>query len=172
MRNDSEHFTKTVNWLIDALEGGDSHHPADLGGLTRFGISQAAFPKVDIGRLTRAGAIALYRQHYWDANGCDGLPPALAVGVFDGAVQHRQGVGARLLQQCLGVSADGVIGPVTIAAAQRRDVAETMIQYLSRRAEFYHLIVVGNSSQAVFLRGWHARLFRVHQFAQQFMGGV
>lgn len=171
MRNDNDTFIKTVNWLIDALEGGDSNHPADRGGLTRFGISQAAFPKVDIAGLTRASAIELYRQYYWDANWCDGLPPALAVIVFDGAVQHRHGVSAKLLQQCLGVTADGAIGPLTIAAAQRRDVRETMIQYLARRAELYSAIVAANSSQTVFLKGWFTRLFRVHQFALQFVKG-
>lgn len=171
MRNDNDTFTRTVNWLIDTLEGGDSHHPADRGGLTRFGISKAAFPNEDIARLTRARAIELYRQFYWDANWCDGLPPALAVLVFDGAVQHRHGVSAKLLQHCLRVTADGAIGPVTIAAAKRSDVTEIMVRYLARRADLYSSIVAANSSQAVFLDGWFARLFRVQQFAIQFVKG-
>lgn len=172
MRNDTELFNKTVTWLIDTLEGGDSNHPSDRGGLTRFGISKAAFPTVDIFGLTRANAIALYRQHYWDANWCGGLPPALAVAVFDGAVQHRHGVAAKLLQQCLGVTADGTIGPATIAFAQGCNVSEILIRYMARRAELYSAIVTANSSQAVFLKGWFTRLFRVHQFAIQLTGNT
>ena len=157
--------------MIDTLEGGDSNHPSDRGGLTRFGISQAAFPHVDIAGLTRANAIELYRQFYWDANRCGELPPALAVILFDGAVQHRHGVAAKLLQQSLGVPADGDIGPLTIAAARRAGVVEAVTQYMARRAELYSYIVTANSSQSVFLKGWYVRLFRVHQFALQFVKG-
>lgn len=165
MRNDNDIFNTTVNWLIDTLEGGDSNHPADRGGLTRFGISQAAFPHVDIAGLTRADAIELYRQFYWDDNRCGELPPALAVAVFDGAVQHRHGVAAKLLQQSLGVKADGDIGPVTLSAAARRDETEILIQYMARRSDLYAAIVSADSTQAVFLKGWFVRLFRVFYFA-------
>jgi lysozyme family protein len=34
-------------------EGGLVHNPHDPGGTTNFGISQRAYPEVDIGNLTR-----------------------------------------------------------------------------------------------------------------------
>ena len=48
---------------ILAEEGGQSNHPADPGGLTKFGISQRAYPTRDIAHLTLAEA--LYRRDYW-----------------------------------------------------------------------------------------------------------
>lgn len=43
----------------------------------------------------------------------------MAVAVFDCAVNQGVGIAVRLLQVALGVEADGVLGPKTVAAAHR-----------------------------------------------------
>lgn len=45
-------------------EGGDkiTDDPRDPGGLTKFGISQRAYPNEDIRKLTRGRAAFLYRR--------------------------------------------------------------------------------------------------------------
>lgn len=51
--------------LVLLQEGGLHDDPRDAGGLTNFGISQRAFPQIDISTLTRDQAIAIYRKEYW-----------------------------------------------------------------------------------------------------------
>ncbi len=69
-------------------EGGDklTDDPRDAGGLTRWGISQRAYPDLDIRSLTREHATELYQRDYWDACGCGELEPGVALCVFDAAV--------------------------------------------------------------------------------------
>ena len=49
-------FAACCSFVIDRLEGG-SREVTDSGGLTKFGISQRAFPGVDIRALTREAAV-------------------------------------------------------------------------------------------------------------------
>lgn len=86
--------------LVLRLEGGLSLDPHDPGNWTegevgkgelkgtKYGISAAAYPHLDIRSLTKDQAIAIYRQDYWVAMGCPGMSRRLAVLVFDSAVQH------------------------------------------------------------------------------------
>jgi len=64
---------------------------SDTGGLTKYGISQKAFPGVDIANLTPDQARAIYKKKYWDKIGGDKLPPQLQKVAMDTAV--NQGVG-------------------------------------------------------------------------------
>ena len=81
----SEKFIKKV--LI--AEGGDkiTNDPNDSGGLTKYGISQKAFPNVDIRNLTEEKAIAIYKKLYCDPCKIDLIKDELlALHVFDFAV--------------------------------------------------------------------------------------
>ena len=50
-----------------ALEGGGkvTNNPSDRGGLTKYGISQKAFPNEDIANLTLERARQLAYDTYW-----------------------------------------------------------------------------------------------------------
>ena len=56
---------KTLRW-----EGGKT---TDTGGFTNFGISQKAYPGLDIEHLTRDGAKAIYRRDYWEPLNLDAV---------------------------------------------------------------------------------------------------
>ena len=113
-----------------AQEGGFQNSPDDPGNWTggavgqgqlvgtNFGISAAAYPTLDIANLTKDQATAIYQSDYWDAISGDKLPVSMAIVTFDAAVNSGPGMGAKWLQSALGITADGVIGPETIAAAQ------------------------------------------------------
>ena len=58
--------------------------PADPGGTTRFGISQRAYPDVDLKKLDWPGAKKIYLS-IWMAAGCDELHFPLDIIVFDTA---------------------------------------------------------------------------------------
>lgn len=72
---------------LHEVEGGLVRHPSDPGGVTKYGISQRAYPMLDIPSLTREQAAALAWRDYWAL-----VPAALPAGarwfVFDSAFHH------------------------------------------------------------------------------------
>lgn len=130
---------------------GQGQPEGDPGGATRWGISQRAHPEVDVAALTREGAVAIYEREYWTPARCHRFPPALGLALFDGAVQHGVARAVEFLQRALGVPADGIPGPVTIAAAWQAPVREALVGYLSYRGVLYDVNPADH-------RGWYARL--------------
>ena len=99
-------------------EGGYTNDPHDPGGETNFGIDKRSHPDVDIRNLTEDAARVIYKREYWDKSGCEHLPTAVAIQVFDAAVNQGVGTAIRMLQEAIGkVQVDGVLGPRTLAAA-------------------------------------------------------
>ena len=86
---------------------------------TKFGISAAAYPAVDIASLTADDAAAIYRRDYWVRIRGDDLSPALALLVFDAAVNNGVRRAAGWLQEAVGAVVDGEIGNETIAATRQ-----------------------------------------------------
>jgi lysozyme family protein len=173
MTTSNEDFERALA-LILRHEGGYSCHAGDAGNWTggscgegvlrgtKYGISAAAYPELDIERLEAAEAAAIYRRDYWDKAGCADLPPRLAYVVFDAAVNNGVGRAVRWLQETLDVRADGVWGPATRAAATRafeRDPEgeALLIEFHARRLSF----MVGLGAWKEFGRGWSRRLVRV-----------
>ena len=90
----------TYDWafkLIIGLEGGYINNPQDPGGETKYGISKAAYPHLNIKTLTLKDAKRIYRQDYWNAMRCDQMTRRLSILVFDAAVQHGTGKAAEWL---------------------------------------------------------------------------
>jgi len=87
-----KNFEPYVKFMIWQLEGGDKVHTVkgDPGGTTKYGISKAAHPKLDIPSLTEPEATQLYLDEYWTPNGCDALPWPQDVLVFDTAVNQSR----------------------------------------------------------------------------------
>jgi lysozyme family protein len=147
-------FDQFVRFVLQA-EGAESNDPHDPGGHTRFGLSQRAHPHLNISTLTEIEAINVYRLEYWIATGAERLPPALAVAVADACVQHGARPAIRMLQHTLHVEMDGVLGPVTLAAAYRADQDDLLVSYCARRAVYYANL----SSFGRFGLGWMRRIF-------------
>ena len=147
-------------------EGGYTANPADPGNWTggacgqgackgtRYGISAAAYPGLDIKALTLDTAKAIYRRDYWDRIGGDKLPPAVALVVFDAAVNNGVGRAARLLQASLGLRQDGVIGPETLAAAAFPRPMTLAIEFVAQRILFMSKL----ATWPTFGLGWSRRL--------------
>ncbi len=154
--------------VVVGEEGGFGADPADPGnwtggavgagtlGGTKYGISAAAFPSLDIAGLTLADAQAIYRRDYWNRIQGDALPPPLALLTFDAAVNNGVGMAARWLQEAAGVTADGDIGPVTLAAVTNsaRDPAALCAEFLALRMVFMAAL----PSWSSFGLGWARRL--------------
>lgn len=148
------------NWILSA-EGGEVNNAADRGGHTRYGISQRAYPDIDIASLTPDEARDIYARDYWEAAHCNQLPEPVATAHFDAAVNHGVWRASILLQRALRVAEDGIIGPVTLARVEQADPLQLLLDMLGHRALFYHRIVANDASQNRFLHGWLLRTYRL-----------
>ena len=157
----SSAFVIGVGFVL-AAEGGYVNDPADSGGETHFGISKRSYPDLDIKSLTIDQAEAIYYDDYWKPCRCDEMPAALACLVFDTAVNMGATPAKRLLQMTLGVTADGVIGPKTLAACFRQPLSAAIPDFLSYRARRY-LRIVTESGESRFYRGWLKRTYELQQ---------
>ncbi|MCA6224232.1 MAG: hypothetical protein IM650_01765 [Phenylobacterium sp.] len=68
-------------------------------------------------RLTPDRARPIYRLMFWTSTGCDHLPPAVALEVFDMAVSTGPVPAIRALQRALWLTPDGVLRPSVLRAA-------------------------------------------------------
>lgn len=91
---------------------GGRRREGELKG-TKYGISAASFPNLDIKNLSFDDARKIYRDQYWNRAGCPNMPPLLAAIVFDSAVNNGVGRAVRFVQQQIGLAEDGAFGPKT-----------------------------------------------------------
>jgi lysozyme family protein len=143
-------------------EGVESNDPNDPGGRTRFGLSQRAHPHLDIATLTVTDALKVYRNEYWRANHLDLLPSVIAVAVCDACVQHGARPAIRMLQHGLKVEMDGILGPVTAAAAKAADSQEVVRCLCARRGVYYANL----NSFKHFGYGWFRRIFALADYCR------
>lgn len=157
--NYSERFKKAMAVVLKH-EGGYVNNPLDTGGETKYGISKRAYPHLDIKNLTIDEAMAIYHGDYWKpVQGDLIVGNELAIQVFDMAVNAGIGAAAKILQTIVGVTADGVIGPVTLRAVDAYPSIDGLLwRYKFERARYYARIVSRNQSQAAFLMGWINRI--------------
>lgn len=84
-----------VHSLTAKFEGGWSDHPADPGGKTMYGITEAVYiawqkrnglPVKSIRLIGKSEALAIYRADYWIAAGCQKVAVGPDRMLYDGAV--------------------------------------------------------------------------------------
>ena len=156
-------FRDACRFVVDALEGGGKLI-TDQGGRTRWGISQRAYPTLDIEHLTRERAETLYHEDYWRPIRGYALPPALALCLFDTAVNHGPVKAVRLLQRALHLEVvDGVIGPVTVSAVKlARPQSGLIVRLLSERLNEYEWLArTDPTKHGASLHGWRNRILRL-----------
>lgn len=104
-----------INEGGDKPDGGYVNDPSDNGGETKYGISHAANPQIDVPNLTLEQAKAYYAE-LWTLYKCDKMPWAIGWTYFDAVVNSGPAEPNKWLQRALGVVADGVVGPATMKA--------------------------------------------------------
>jgi lysozyme family protein len=176
----------TVDTLIDAVierEGKYVNNAADLGGPTRYGITQQVARSNgyagDMKVLPRETAATIYRKQYWLAPRFSDVAlryPELATELFDIGVNMGIAVAGTFLQRCLNalnqratlypdVLADGGVGAVTLNALdnyrQRRGEAggEVLLEAIqSLRGARYIEISEARPANEAFTYGWISRM--------------
>lgn len=150
-------------------EGGFVQHPADPGGATKHGITRATLSRFrgrpvsveDVRALTREEAGTIYRRLYWEPIRGAELPAGIDLALFDFAVNSGPDRAVRRLQDVLGVPADGIVGPRTLAAARNAEAADVIRRLTRARLAF----LSGLASWPIFGRGWRSRVLAVEQEA-------
>lgn len=144
-------------------EGGYVNDSRDPGGETKFGIAKRSYPGVDIKGLTRDAAVEIYRRDFWNRVQGDKLPRPFVFQALDAAVNHGIENSVRWMQRAARVAADGVIGPITLAAVLRADVADLVLKFNAERLRFYADLTTFDA----FGRGWVRRVAGNLDFAAE-----
>jgi lysozyme family protein len=173
-----------VDALIDeviAREGGYSDHPADKGGATRWGVTEAVARahgyRGDMRSYPRSEAVAVYRRIYWNRPGFDqvaDLAPKIAAELFDTGVNMGPAVAAGFLQRALNalnrdqqdypdIAVDRRVGPATVQALKRflgtRGASGEKVLLKAMEAlqgERYLALAEQRPANEAFLYGWLA----------------
>jgi lysozyme family protein len=175
----------TLDTLIDELidrEGAYIDHPADRGGPTRWGITEAVARahgyRGDMRLLPRAEAAAIYRRIYWHRPRFDRIAdhaPALAAELFDTGVNMGPAVAINFLRRALNalnrgaadypdIAATGAVDDALVAAlasflARRKPGGETVLLKAveALQGERYLDLAERRPANEAFLYGWLAR---------------
>lgn len=178
---------KTAAQLIDDLirrEGSKyTDHPADRGGPTKFGITQATLLRwrrrtnpraivnsADVAALEEGEARAIYQRDFILEPGFDRLEDeSLRALLVDAGVQHGPDDAVRWLQTAIGVKVDGDLGPVTATKANSTNLRWLFAELVAVRCSYYGRLVsndpvlkvakeAGFRLQAENAHGWGNRL--------------
>ena len=174
-----------VDELIDALierEGGYANYPADRGGPTKYGITEAVARAHGYSGamrdLPRDEAAAIFKRLYWLRPRFDQVAKrsrAVAAELFDTGANMGPAVAATFLQRALSalnrnrsdypdLVPDGRIGPATLAALDSffelrgRDGGETVLLRAldALQGERYIRLAERRPANESFLYGWLA----------------
>jgi len=141
-------FTVGINFVLQ-WEGGYIFDKRDPGGETNLGITDRQDGLIDhkvdidgdgdgdveIKKLTKVEAIAVYKRKYWDASGCGNLPNDMAIAVLDTAVN----CGVSRAKKWLKDSVD-------------------VYRFLEKRTQYYLDLCARNPKMNVYRKGWLNRV--------------
>ncbi len=150
-------FLSFIGFVLDHEGRTFEDDPDDPGGATKFGIDQRSHPKVDIENLTEPQAIEIYWEEWLDER-IEGLPHPVDHVHFDDCVNLGVHEAVLLLQRAIGgVKDDGVLGPVTMAAANSCNPQTLAIRLLGLRHDFYEYLAQ-QPTRRKYLQGWLNRV--------------
>ena len=146
-------------------EGGFVNDPLDKGGATNKGITIGTFRQF-YGKDSTVEQL----KHITDTQWCTSSNLGIGTG---GGPPNQQSIGCqhpvdwvwasgvhgiKIPQRALGVVADGIVGPKTIAALNAQEPAAFFARIHDERIRFVEDIVRRNPTQARFLKGWKNRI--------------
>jgi lysozyme family protein len=151
-------------------EGGFVNHPRDPGGMTNLGVTKRAWEEYtgqladesEMRSLTSELVKPFYKAKYWDKIKGDDLPSGVDYAAYDLAVNSGPARAAKYLQQIVGVPADGIIGPKTMAAIKDAPADEVIDALCGMRMDFLKALPTFDT----FGKGWTRRVAEVETKAK------
>lgn len=157
-------FEPIVQWLLyqedDHKTPGKIVNLGDGAGSTRLGITSvnfsafvpAEFFTTMLFKEAVAWAKRTYRSEYWNRLSGDlFVSDELAAMLLSFSVNKNRPVAIKALQRALGVTDDGVLGPVTLHEVNQKDVVP---QFRAEWINYYHHLVDINPSNQRWINGW------------------
>jgi lysozyme family protein len=164
LKNEGVRYDK-VGKIIDT---GYVNNSNDAGGETNFGITQKTYDLTKVKKIkdiTYPEVVKIYNQSYWLAASCDriaNVSPALAIAVFDIAVNCGTSTAIRLLQEALFTKVDSIFGPSTLAALKSSNDLAALGSLSVKRQRYYAHLAQVYPHNLPFLVGWIIRTVNVY----------
>lgn len=153
-------------------EGGFVNDPVDKGGATNMGVTIGTWRSVgydkdgdgdidvdDLHLLDKEDVIErVLRPHYWNRWRADEILNQSVANILVDWVWASGTHGIKRPQRILGVTADGIVGPKTLAAVNSMDPMELHFRIKNDRIKFIDEICRRDPSQERFRKGWMNRI--------------
>lgn len=153
-------------------EGGFVNDPVDKGGATNMGVTIGTWRSVgydkdgdgdidvdDLHLLDKEDVIErVLRPHYWNRWRADEILNQSVANILVDWVWASGTHGIKRPQRILGVTADGIAGPKTLAAVNSMDPMELHFRIKNDRIKFIDEICRRDPSQERFRKGWMNRI--------------
>jgi len=158
-------FDKIIDKIIE-IEGGYVNDPDDPGGETKYGISKRSYPKVNIKKLTKEKAAAIYKKDWWDKLGLDDFDYVLAAKILNHTIHIGIQPGIKCLQRALNCASledsplveDGILGSKTkdvyFELNAYTDDTPILTSYASELACYYRFL-----NKPKYIKGWLKRAY-------------
>jgi len=166
--NKDEKYSKTFE-IVSTFKGKLTEH-RDYP-LKRFGISQKAYPNLDIMNFTQEYAKVIYYHNYWMPAHSNDIPYPLCILYFETAVDAGKKRAIKLLQMMLNnlcdttFDIDGEASQlVFITLNKHKDNKDKMIQmvaeYLMLKLNFYYRLSSSKSEFETCILGWSKKIYK------------
>ncbi|MDA3883000.1 MAG: hypothetical protein PF481_06925 [Bacteroidales bacterium] len=169
-------YTLAYNHVL-VNEGGYVNDPDDPGGETYKGVTRKYFPKwegwTNVDLLKQKSSFpknldgdselqemikSFYEGNFWDrVKGDDITDQDIATSIFDFAVNAGAKTSASLAQMVVGATADGIIGPKSIAAINGYNQELFIAKFTLAKISRYIHIVKNRSKSRKYFYGWVRR---------------
>lgn len=160
--------------FILSWEGGFVDDPDDHGGATNQGVTISTWRKVgydkdgdadiDVDDLRLLTVDDVYHRvlkpHYWNRCRADKINSQAIANILVDWVWASGAWAIKYTQQILGLQADGIVGPKTLAAINEAN-PETLFNDIWSRRERHFRACAAQPGQAKFLKGWLRRLHSI-----------
>ena len=153
--------------IIKKWEGGFVNDPDDSGGATNKGVTLSTFRSFygsnktvdDLKKLTDQQWLYIFLTGYWNKCMASQINnQSIANIIVDWAWGSGPATAIKKVQALVGTDVDGIAGPKTIAAINKKDPKRLFNAIKSARIEFVENLVKLRPKDAKFLKGWKIRI--------------
>jgi len=160
-----------VRQRLFGFEGGFNNIKGDSP--TNFGVKQQVLdeyrkekglPPLNVKEMREEEATRIFREKYFDKVQAEKLPVPIAASLVDFAINSGPSAAVKKLQEIIGATVDGGVGPETLEKVGRiRDPKEVALLLLDSREKFVREVAANRPEKRKFLAGWISRINKLRE---------